>query len=330
MSQDRSQKKRPLAPSEGPQAKLRVADGPDQGRSFRMVSDCVSIGRGGENDIVLGDPYCSRQHAVIVQNEGEFVIQRVSKQGILKIGKKEIKKSQKLKHKSALTLGQTQISFEILKEGEMKPLPHPLVLAERQASLSRKKTEASSFGGGSTKPWIIRGAMLMVLGGFLYMGLQESPDGEEEKTQEEAFRLRTQEDREGDIKSIDELQLKLKEEKSLMKSNKNAHIAYLKGIRDYRQGLFGRARENFRVCQTLHPSHKLCSHYLKKSTIKYEKLAQRNMVLGKQYRDQNQFRQCASSFKNVWVMMSYNKSHPLYSEAKSNFNFCITQLEEIY
>lgn len=310
------------------QAKLRILSGPQKGRSFRLISDCVSIGRvNAENDIILDDPYCSRKHAVIIKNAHTFVLQRISKQAHLKVGKKDIKKSKELQHKDILIIGQTQIKFEILKD--IHPLQNPTFLPVQNNHPSSPQISPLPQSSLKSNPWLIRFIFISIFGALLYIGLTDSPSDTQQKT---AIQLRTQKDIESDIKAVEQMESERVKEKNIMKdrSHKNAHIAYLRGIRDYRQGLFGRARENFRVCKTLYPKHKLCTGYLKKSQIKYEQLAQRNMILGKQYRDQNQFRQCAFSFKTVMIMMSYNKSHPLYSEAKTNFTFCNTQMEEIY
>ena len=326
----------PLAVSSpSPHAKLRILNGPQKGRSFRLVADQAAIGRlAGENDIVINDPYISRRHLVIVKNENSFSAQKISKNARFAVNKKKELERSPLKHKDILTLGQTQIKFEVIKDGKLKALPQPAVSSSQPAMPSPHPAmppphSSSADSQFSSKKMIFRGVVILIFGVMLYIGLSDPSVNEEEKT---ALRIRTQKDIEFDIKNIKEEESQVIEEKQKLKdrSHKNAHIAYLRGIRDYRQGLFGRARENFRVCKTLYPQHKLCTGYLKKSQIKYEKLAQRNMVLGKQYKDQNQFRQCSSAFKTVMVMMSYNKRHPLYSEAKTNFKFCNVQMEEIY
>ena len=84
------------------------------------------------------------------------------------------------------------------------------------------------------------------------------------------------------------------------------------------------------MCKTLYPQHKLCGGYLKKAQIKYEQLAQRHLVLGKQYREKKQYRQCASSFTTVMKMMSYDNNHPLFTEAKTNLSFCKLSLKGRY
>ena len=306
-------------------AKLRIIEGPQKGRSFRVLSSHALIGRSqGECDIFLDDPYCSRKHALLVKDEdsGGFILQRISKEAKLAVNKKSVEKHKLLQNKDILTMGQTKIKFETL-DPKKKSLPAAALL---KSPPLRKKSSPPPAGKKSS----LRMVIVIIVFAFIYLFLStEQPNNSKIK---EGIKMRTDQDIESDIQEVAQLEEDLKKEKKRMRSQsyKNAQIAYIRGIRDYRQGLFGRARESFRVCKTLYPQHKLCSGYLKKSQIKYEKLAQRNMVLGKQYREQGQFRQCASSFKTVMTMMAYNSSHPLYKEAVTNFRFCDLQTQERY
>ena len=314
-------------PADSLHAKLRVIEGPQKGRSFRVLSSHALIGRSsGECDIFLDDPYCSRKHALLVKDEAEgFVLQRISKEAKLAVNKKNIEKYKPLQNKDILTIGQTKIKFETL-DPKKKSLPAAALLK----SPPLRKQRAGSNAPSQSKKSRLRMIIVIIVFAGIYLFLSEQPPaGSKAK---EGIKMRTEQDIESDIQEVAQLEESLKKEKKRMRSQdyKNAQIAYIRGIRDYRQGLFGRARESFRVCKTLYPRHKLCSGYLKKSQIKYEKLTQRNMVLGKQYRKQNQFRQCAASFKTVMTMMAYNTSHPLYKEAVTNFRFCSLQTQERY
>ena len=44
---------------------LEILDGPDKGAQFQLVAGEINIGRGDTNDVVLNDPRCSREHAVL-------------------------------------------------------------------------------------------------------------------------------------------------------------------------------------------------------------------------------------------------------------------------
>ena len=305
-------------------AKLRVLTGPLKGKSFKLISEQIYIGRTSEfNDIVLDDdPYCSRKHTVISKDpvSGKYYVSRIAPSAHLYVNKKTVESKSLLKDRDVLTVGQTQFKLEVLKKSELALLPPASQESKNPKPLSSKKKKPVSL------PRLI--IIFLVLGGLFFF-LSES-DTNSQKSEKPT--LKSQQDFEEEIESIESMEKTIKEEKSYLKnpSYKNAHQAYLKGIRDFRQGLFGRARENFRVCKTLYPQHKLCTGYLKKSQIKYEQLAQRHLVLGKQYREKKQYRQCVSSFKTVMTMMAYNYKHPLYQTAKSNLDFCSLNIKSRY
>ena len=308
-------------------AKLRVLSGPFKGKSFKLVSDQIYIGRAEEiNDIVIDyDPYCSRKHALISKDphSSNYTVSRIARSANLYVGKKTVEDKLPLKNGSLITVGQTQFKLEILKKAELAVVP------QKNNQLNKIPSPVSS-PSENKKPPLLRWVIIIAVVGAGFFLLTDSPkttNQEKEKT-----RLRLEQDMEDEIQSINQMKEKIIEEKKEIGSTsfKNAQQAYLKGIRDFRKGFFGRAKENFRVCKTLYPQHKLCGGYLKKSQIKYEQLAQRHLVLGKQYREKKQYRQCVSSFTNVMTMMSYNNNHPLFKEAQTNLSFCKLALKDSY
>lgn len=308
-------------------AKLRALSGPFKGKSFKLVSDHIYIGRAAEiNDIVVDyDPYCSRKHALISKDShtSQYTVSRIARSANLYVGKKSVQDKLPLKNKSVVTIGQTQFQLEILKKAELAIIPSQKNLPQAAQPFPTQSNNKSSFN-------LFRLVIIIVIIG---LGLLLLTDSSEQSTQKkEQTKLRLEQDMKDDMQSIDQMREKIIEEKKEAESTafKNAQQAYLKGIRDFRKGFFGRAKENFRVCKTLYPQHKLCGGYLKKAQIKYEQLAQRHLVLGKQYKEKKQYRQCVSSFTTVMTMMSYDNNHPLFKEAKTNLSFCKLSLKESY
>ena len=165
-------------------------------------------------------------------------------------------------------------------------------------------------------PKIILGVLL--LGGVWLF----SQDSGQQKTEKED-KLRTLANMEENIKTLEELKEKELEDRSKnsLSTYKNAQFAYIRGIRDYRKGVYGRAIESFRVCKTIYPQHDLCGSYLKKAQIKKQQLVQAWMIAGKDYRQKRRFQACMSSFQNVMTALQ-DKKTPIYKEAKKNFDIC--------
>ena len=165
----------------------------------------------------------------------------------------------------------------------------------------------------------------LVLGGT-YLFLSDSKDKKEKQD-----KLRSSLDREEEIKTLSELREKEQEKRSKnsLITYKNAQFAYVKGIRDYRKGVYIRAIESFRVCKTLYPQHDLCASYLKKAQIKNQQVIQAWMVAGKDYREKRRFVPCMASFKNV-MMAIKDKQNLTYKEASENYKICQIQHEDRY
>ena len=302
--------------------KLRVLSGPLKGKSFKLISDQIYIGRAEEiNDVVLSyDPYCSRKHALLTYSQGNYAIEKLSENPHLFINKKSVKKKSRLKNGDVLTVGQTELQLEVLKHAELAIInPNTPSQAPYKEEEEKKKTS-------NLPRLVIIG--LFILGGILFF-MDSSTQDAKKKNQ---IDIRTQQELEEDIQTLSQKTKELKKEKKNINnpSYRNAQIAYLKGVRDFRKGYYGRAIENFRTCKTLYPQHLLCKGYLEKSQIKYEQIAQNNLVLGQTYKKNKQYKQCLASFKNVMKMMSHQLNHPLYKEALNNYNFCNLQLQDRY
>ena len=59
----------------GMMPRLVAIDGPLSGRTFYLDEPVVSIGRLVSNDICLEDPFVSRLHCVISNEDGQFIIE---------------------------------------------------------------------------------------------------------------------------------------------------------------------------------------------------------------------------------------------------------------
>ena len=148
---------------------------------------------------------------------------------------------------------------------------------------------------------------------------------------EQEDKLKTQIEREQNIQTLQELEqseTKKRKENTLM-AYKHAQFAYIKGMRDYRKGVYNRAVESFRACKTMYPQHSHCGAYLEKAKSKSQQLIQAWMIAGKAYREKRRFAPCMSSFKNVMTAIR-DKNNLTYKEAYENYKICKLQYEDRY
>ena len=202
------------------------------------------------------------------------------------------------------------------------PFVHQSVLqpgSSPQMAMNKKRFT----GKKSQLPRILIGVLVVLL---LYLLLSED---KKSKPQEDT--IRTAENIEKEIISLTELKEEEKERKkrNMDISFKNAQAAYIKGIRDYRKGVYVRAIESFRVCKTLYPQHELCETYLQKAKIKRDQLIQAWMLDGRDARAKGRFEACLAGFKNVMLAIR-DKNHLTYKEASENYDICKIKFEGRY
>ena len=180
-----------------------------------------------------------------------------------------------------------------------------------------------STGKRSQLPRILIGILVVL---FLFLLLNE-----DKKLEPQEDKLRTAESVEEDVKSLTELkeQEMEKKKKNMEVSFKDAQSAYIKGIRDYRNGIYVRAIESFRVCKTLYPQHELCGTYLQKTQNKQQQLIQAWMLDGKDARAKGRFEACLGAFKNVMLAIR-DKNNLTYKEASGNYDVCKIKFEGRY
>ncbi len=198
------------------------------------------------------------------------------------------------------------------------PLPFPDPMSQPLPNQKAQKPVKKKI-----KPKII---LVVVAGAMAYLLLSDNSTKEEEED-----KLRTQMEREESVKTLTELketEIK-KREKNQLSSYKHAQFAYIRGIRDYRKGVYSRAVESFRACKTLYPQHDLCGSYLEKARTRNQQLIQAWMIAGKRNREKRRFVPCMSSFQNVMTAIR-DKKNLTYKEAFENYTICKLQHEDRY
>ena len=350
-------------------ARIKVIGGPHKGISYKLISGKITIGRDSKNHIILDkDKKCSRRQAIIyITPEQNYLIKDLTKKSSVKVNN-IIKIQSKLQDGDVVQFGETVLQFEKKTQEAIAPAVNSaLPVKTNQLSLTVKKQSPDSIsppapvklnqavGGGpppavmyppqdplsmyQQKPALKKRnksspvskrfiVILLVLGGVAgFLFLNETPQ-EVVKDPKDIIRLA---DKEENIKTLTELKEEedKKRSKNRLISYQSAQYAYVKGIRDYRKGVYTRAIESFRACKTLYPQHELCGAYLRKAQQKQEQLIQSWMIAGKDYREKRRFEPCMSSFKNV-IQTIKDTNSLVYKEALENFHICKIQHEDRY
>jgi len=300
---------------------LVIMNGPEKGTTYKLMGQSVNIGRGEDNDIILShDRKCSRRHATIHLTSEGYVIEDVSGKNKIWVNGKEVSSSA-LQSNTNFTIGDTEMRFDIV--GPRAPAKLQVANANYAPSPAfddrpqrPKKAKGSSSNTGRL---ILYGSV----GAVLYFLLSPTAKKAEDPG------LRNEQQIEAEIEIAKKLQ-EAAEKKRIGNNNlpfEEAQGSYVRGFRDYKKGHFGSAMEAFQACLSLYPEHVLCNRYLRLSQRRFNELVQYHMILGRKYREQNQYSACAAAFRNV-MMMVRDTNSTTYKEAKANFDACQAFVEE--
>lgn len=321
-----------------PESKWTVLTGSMKGKVRLLSLPVFVIGRSPDCEfIIVNDPKCSRLHAKVIYGIGGYEVHGMSEKNAVFVNEREVQRSP-LKDGDIVRIGDTEIQFNIVIAAPLQIVPqHPIAPNGSQAlgdaavkwqqggvvGTLRKRGKATRIDAPHPKRFIIYG----VIGLILFWLLSPSTKKKAEVS------IRDEQQIEADIESANrlrdaaEMQQMARVDRSV--SARQAQENYVRGFRDYQKSQFERAMISFNACLALNPEHALCNRYAKLSQRKFNEVVQFEMVLGRKYRDQNQFKFCRASFRNVMVMVK-DASSPIFREAKANYDACTRLVEGRY
>lgn len=315
---------------------LTVMNGSQKGTVYRVVSNRVTIGRGSDNDIVVDDPKCSRHHAEIFLGTHGFEIRDLSERNVMLVDGREAKAAP-LRESSTFVLGLTQFRFAM----RANQLQSQSTATHEGLTLVSAQTGMAPAMGAGTSPSIrrpnpvkksgglnpVRLIMIVLAIGVVYILMDNGPKKPAGPTPEQ---LAEQEMKAAEtVKQSAESRYRPKDVSINDIGYKQAQQAFVEGFRDFRKGQYERALQAFQACLSLYPNHVMCNRYQRLTQRKFDEIIQLQMVLGREYRDQNQFSACASAFRNVMVMIK-DSTNKRYIEAQANYKACQEHVEERY
>lgn len=115
--------------------RLVVVDGPSSGQTFYLDEPAISIGRLGSNDICLEDPFVSRHHCVIRNEDDECLIEDLNSANGTYVNGERVNKGL-LKEGCLIQIGASQFIFKRHNPEETITLGESLVVAKNGASAS--------------------------------------------------------------------------------------------------------------------------------------------------------------------------------------------------
>lgn len=322
-----------LAIAQASESKWTVVSGPMKGSVRLMNLQRFTVGRSAECEfVIVNDPKCSRKHAAIACSpEGCEVISLNDSNPVLVNGREA--ERARLNDGDVVTFGETEIMYNststhsggaypeeevqlavVPPDGFAAPQP---AMSYRPTPRPRPRSKKPAGNPGKLIAYVVAGLILF----WLF-----TPSNSKKKAQA----LRTEQQIQLDIETANKL--KEASDMAAMKrldnsvTGRQAQENYVRGFRDYKKGQYERALISFQACLALNPEHVLCNRYMRLTQRRFNEMIQYEIVLGRKYRDQNQFQACRAAFRNVMFMVK-DANSAAFKEAKANYEACNSLVE---
>jgi len=290
---------------------LTILNGSEAGVAYKIVGKKLTIGRAGGNDVVLQDAKASRRHVMIeAGDDGTYSFKDLGSQnGIAQNG--QIVRGGILQDGDILIIGQTQIRFgSAPTQTALAPVrtASPVSTPQGSAPLIQPSLGLPPMGTRSTssKPqnlFIIFGIVaLVVVAAIIFQSRQASrklmlkDDAKIQETldatDQETAMLEKEINRKG--KDTPEYQ--------------QAQSFYLRGFREFREGNYIRANQNFETALTLYPQHQLASRYLVRSRQKLNEAISQALERGEKAFQLEKYGMALNDYRTVLLLNTDPKS----------------------
>jgi pSer/pThr/pTyr-binding forkhead associated (FHA) protein len=306
--------KQPQVPrQEGERARLKVVKGPDFGVVFVLRAPRLTLGRGEDNDVVLGDLKASRHHAELQEVQGAWSVKDSgSSNGILIKGSSV--RSAQLRSGDVFALGETEIEFLGSETGTRVLVAPP---NHRTIQENRKRIEAiTQFGGGvpqvagqgsSARPSPVV-ILLVLAGAVLFFIPSESPQKKQSEPETTSAR---------NVAGRAWMQESLPQEGEIRRT---ADKFFKTGFREYREKNYIRAQIQFETVLQIDPTHRLSQVYLDNCRREILDEVNRSLTNGKRSFDAGKLKEAKGQFESVLRLLYRDIQNPLYIEAKDQLD----------
>ena len=137
------------------------------------------------------------------------------------------------------------------------------------------------------------------------------------------------------IKQSSAMERELEKRRKILIEQKNSPLAlrvaenFQKGMRDYQNGAYSLAQENFQVVLNLDPNHALARRHLYLSKVRFDEIVKSKIMLGESYYQKHNFKYCESLFRQVKNMLEGKSNDQSYQLAVSMLEKCRLAAEGI-
>lgn len=275
-------------------------NGEKKGQSYYLIGESIKIGRSQKLDFILNDSKVSREHAAISRKNNSFILKDLGSQnGVfvnnIKISEKELKEGDQI------IIGRTVFRFSSIEVIE-KPNVIPFKKKINGSSKTEKKPQTIS-----KKTLILIVVLLSVL--FLF---------DDDKKEVDKKRVNLNSDQQ-EVDIYTSLVKKQQYEKD-MELAKKLETIFQRGLREYREGNYFRAVNEFNLALILSPNNSRASYYLNKTKQALDKYIEDKFISSRKQMDSVKYNDARVSYCSIIRLLKNYKDDKRYQDAQANLN----------
>jgi pSer/pThr/pTyr-binding forkhead associated (FHA) protein len=306
----------------GTHYRITCMTGANKGKVYYITGKRAVIGRGDNSDIQIIDTKMSKEHAELSFADGGYTITDLGSQNGLVVGDARVKQK-KIIDGDKIVVGQSVLKYNVIvvTGTEVATVPEGEVAAEASSQVAAKTEKKKSVkSAGPRDPYAPRRndaekngvgskslIMLLIVGGVLYALF---PGGEEKsKSTSHGSRGMGRElepfaPTKGVAKSKNDAETK-----------KKLEMLIHSGRREFSEGNYFRAMEDFRLALLLNPNDGHASFYLSKAKQRLDEDIEKNFLKGKQEHESKKLQAAIVSYCSVVQLIQNYPDDERYKNA---------------
>lgn len=300
--------------------------GPNKGKVYYLTGKRIIIGRGENADIQIVDVKISREHAELSYADNGYTITDLGAQNGIVVNDTKVKQK-KLADGEKIVIGQTVFKYNIIEvtntemivgdehaaDTVVKDASKP---SSAKAQIKLKSNQSEDFVSKKSNPaakkgnnkGLVMGLVLLVVGYVLFFDTEETPNQSQNRNKSgNAAR-----DFEADFMAPP------KNKKNSMEdaeSRKKVDAYIHSGRREFSEGNYFRAMEDFRLALLLSPNDGHASFYLSKAKQSLDDDINKNFLKGKQEYESKKLQAAIVSYCGVVQLIQNYPNDERYKNA---------------
>lgn len=290
--------------------------GPSKGKVYYLTGKRIVIGRGENVDIQIVDAKMSREHAELSFSDNGYTITDLGSENGIVVNDTKVKQK-KLADSEKIVIGQTVFKYNIIEvtnaEMVVSDDNHAVAISKKSSKTAKSKAQSksssnsSATGKKSNSKGLVMIIVLMVGGYFLFVDTGETlKPGVENKqaTKNEDF-----------DKDFNTFQVNKKEVHEDADSKKKLENYIHSGRREFGEGNYFRAMEDFRLALLISPNNGHASFYLSKAKQSLDDDINKNFLKGKQEHESKKLQAAIVSYCGVVQLIQNYPNDERYKNA---------------